>query len=205
MRMLNSPKDAIKRVVFVPSQASKANCIHEPLNHSLKRLKHWFSKGFYDFSFISQDSSSFLRDAGEKEGLIKLIDAVEQIEGVKSARILYLYPTTTSNALIERIISSPLFHNYFDMPIQHISDSMLKRMKRGAGRERIIEQLELMRKAPNSFIRTSFIVGHPGESEAEFQELLDFTKSFDFDRVNIFCLFGRRRYISVCNGRENRH
>lgn len=156
------------------------------LESLVKEVKALVAKGFYDISFISQDSSSFLRDIGEKEGLIKLIDAVEQIEGVKSARILYLYPTTTSNALIERIIASPLFHNYFDMPIQHISDSMLKRMKRGAGRERIIEQLDLMRKAPNSFIRTSFIVGHPGESEAEFKELLDFTKAFDFDRVNIF-------------------
>jgi len=156
------------------------------LESLIKEVKALVAKGFYDFSFISQDSSSFLRDVGEKEGLIKLIDAVEQIDGVKSARILYLYPTTTSNALIERIIASPLFHNYFDMPIQHISDSMLKCMKRGAGRERIIEQLELMKKAPNSFIRTSFIVGHPGESDAEFKELLDFAKAFDFDRVNIF-------------------
>lgn len=156
------------------------------LESLIKEVKALVAKGFYDFSFISQDSSSFLRDVGEKEGLIKLIDAVEQIDGVKSARILYLYPTTTSNALIERIIASPLFHNYFDMPIQHISDAMLKRMKRGAGRERIIEQLELMKKAPDSFIRTSFIVGHPGESDAEFKELLDFAKAFDFDRVNIF-------------------
>jgi len=59
-------------------------------------------------------------------------------------------------------------------------------MKRGAGRERIVEQLEMMRSAPDSFIRTSFIVGHPGESEAEFEELLAFATSFDFDRVNIF-------------------
>lgn len=156
------------------------------LESLIKEVKALVSKGFYDFSFISQDSSSYLRDMGEKEGLIQLIDAVEKIEGVKSARILYLYPTTTSNALIERIIASPLFHNYFDMPIQHISDSMLKRMKRGAGRERIMEQLELMRQAPNSFIRTSFIVGHPEESDAEFEELLSFANSFDFDRVNIF-------------------
>ncbi len=164
----------------------KGKLLSRTLESLVKEVKALVAKGFYDFSFISQDSSSYLRDKGEKEGLIQLIDAVETIEGVKSARILYLYPTTTSNALIERLIASPLFHNYFDMPIQHISDSMLKRMKRGAGRERIIEQLEMMRKAPNSFIRTSFIVGHPGESEEEFEELLAFTQSFDFDRINIF-------------------
>jgi len=164
----------------------KGKLLSRTLDSLVKEVKVLVAKGFYDFSFISQDSSSYLRDCGEKEGLIALIDAVEKIEGVKSARILYLYPTTTSDALIERIIASPLFHNYFDMPIQHISDSMLKRMKRGAGRERIVQQLEMMRKAPDSFIRTSFIVGHPAESEAEFEELLAFTTSFDFDRVNIF-------------------
>lgn len=164
----------------------KGKLFSRTLESLVKEVKALVAKGFFDFSFISQDSSSYLRDQGEKEGLIKLIDAIEAIEGVKSARILYLYPTTTSNALIERIIASPVFHNYFDMPIQHISDSMLKRMKRGAGRERIIEQLTLMRQAPNSFIRTSFIVGHPGESEAEFEELLSFMQTFEFDRVNIF-------------------
>ena len=164
----------------------KGKLFSRTLESLVKEVKALVAKGFFDFSFISQDSSSYLRDQGEKEGLIKLIDAIEAIEGVKSARILYLYPTTTSNALIERIIASPVFHNYFDMPIQHISDSMLKRMKRGAGRERIIEQLTLMRQAPNSFIRTSFIVGHPGESEAEFEELLNFMQTFEFDRVNIF-------------------
>ncbi len=156
------------------------------LESLLKEVKSLVAKGFYDFSFISQDSSSYLRDMGEKEGLIKLIDAVEKVDGIKSARILYLYPTTTSDALIDRIIASPIFHNYFDMPIQHISDAMLKRMKRGAGKGRIIELLQKMRNAPDSFIRTSFIVGHPNESDAEFEELLDFMRDFDFDRVNIF-------------------
>lgn len=164
----------------------KGKLLSRTLESLVKEVRTLVQKGFYDFSFISQDSSSFLRDTGEKEGLMKLIDAVENIEGVKSARILYLYPTTTSNALIERIIASPLFHNYFDMPIQHINDAMLKRMKRGAGKERIIEQLTLMRNAPDSFVRTSFIIGHPGESDAEFEELLAFAKSFDFDRVNLF-------------------
>ncbi len=164
----------------------KGKLFSRTLESLVKEVRTLVQKGFYDFSFISQDSSSFLRDTGEKEGLIKLVDAVENIEGVKSARILYLYPTTTSNALIKRIIASPLFHNYFDMPIQHINDAMLKRMKRGAGKERIIEQLTLMRNAPDSFVRTSFIIGHPGESDAEFEELLAFAKSFDFDRVNLF-------------------
>ena len=151
-----------------------------------KEVEYLCKKGFYDFSFLSQDSSSYLRDFGENEGLITLMDRIEKIEGIKSARILYLYPSTTSDTLIKRIIASPLFHNYFDMPIQHISDPMLKRMRRGAGKKRILEQLELMKSAPDSFLRTSIIVGHPGESDEEFKQLCDFLQVGIFDRVNVF-------------------
>lgn len=152
----------------------------------VKEVENLVRQGVWDFSFISQDSSSYLRDKKIDDGLILLINAVEKIEGVRSARILYLYPTTTSNALISRIIASDIFHNYFDMPIQHIDDGMLKRMRRGANAKRIKEQLSLMRSAENSFVRTSFIVGHPKESDEEFENLLSFAKEFEFDRVNIF-------------------
>ena len=153
------------------------------LEDIVKEVEKLVLKGYFDFSFISQDSSSYLRDFGENEGLIKLI---EKIEGVKSARILYLYPTTTSDDLIEKIISSKVFHNYFEMPIQHISDKMLKIMKRGALAKRIKDQLYKMREAKNSFLRTSIIVGHPGESEDDFLELKAFLQEFDFDRVTLF-------------------
>jgi len=143
-------------------------------------------KGYYDFSFISQDSSSFLRDQGTKDGLIHLIKRIELIEGVKSARILYLYPTTTSMKLLESIGQSKIFRNYFDMPIQHIDDAMLKIMKRGAGREQTEKLLNYMRKLPDSFVRTSFIVGHPGETEAMFETMCDFARTFGFDRINVF-------------------
>ncbi|WP_345989394.1 30S ribosomal protein S12 methylthiotransferase RimO [Sulfurimonas sp. HSL1-2] len=143
-------------------------------------------KGYYDFSFISQDSSSFLRDQGFKDGLIQLIKRVELIEGVRSARILYLYPTTTSMKLLETIAKSKTFHNYFDMPIQHIDDGMLKIMKRGAGREQTQMLLDYMRKLPESFVRTSFIVGHPGETGESFRAMCDYARDFGFDRINVF-------------------
>jgi ribosomal protein S12 methylthiotransferase RimO len=143
-------------------------------------------QGYYDFSFVSQDSSSFLRDQGIQDGLIHLIKRIELIEGVKSARILYLYPTTTSLKLLETIAASKRFHNYFDMPIQHIDDAMLKIMKRGAGREQTEKLLHSMRKLPESFVRTSFIVGHPGETEESFASMCDFARTFGFDRINVF-------------------
>jgi tRNA A37 methylthiotransferase MiaB len=143
-------------------------------------------QGFYDFSFISQDSSSYLRDFDVKDGLIRLIEEIEKIEGVKSARILYLYPSTLSDEVLEKIIESKIFHNYFDMPIQHISDSLLKTMRRGSGADVIKHQLAIMKEADNSFVRTSIIVGHPTESDKDFEELVEFLKAFHFDRINIF-------------------
>ena len=156
------------------------------LENIVDEVQKLVKKGYYDFSFLSQDSSSYMRDHAVSDGLISLIDAVEKIEGVKTARILYLYPSTTSNALIERIIASPVFANYFDMPIQHTSDKMLKIMRRGSGAARIKELLNLMKSAPDAFLRTGVIVGHPGEGEAEFDELCAFLQEFKFDRVSAF-------------------
>ena len=156
------------------------------LENIVDEVQKLVKKGYYDFSFLSQDSSSYMRDHAVSDGLISLIDAVEKIEGVKTARILYLYPSTTSNALVGRIIASPVFVNYFDMPIQHASDKMLKIMRRGSGAARIKELLNLMKSAPGAFLRTGVIVGHPGESEAEFDELCAFLQEFKFDRVSAF-------------------
>ncbi len=143
-------------------------------------------QGYYDFSFVSQDSSSYLWDRGVRDGLIHLIRRIELIDGVRSARILYLYPTTTSMKLLETIAASKTFHNYFDMPIQHIDDEMLRIMHRGAGREQTLRLLRYMRSLPGSFVRTSFIVGHPGETEDAFREMCDFAERFGFDRINVF-------------------
>ena len=156
------------------------------LENIVNEVKNLVKKGYYDFSFLSQDSSSYMRDQGVSDGLINLIDEIEKIKGVRSARILYLYPSTTSKELIERIIASPVFHNYFDMPIQHISENMLKIMKRGSGAKKIKELLNLMRNAENSFLRTGVIVGHPGESEEDFEELCEFLEEFKFDRISAF-------------------
>ena len=156
------------------------------LENIVNEVKNLVKKGYYDFSFLSQDSSSYMRDHGVSDGLINLIDEIEKIKGVRSARILYLYPSTTSKELISRIIASPIFHNYFDMPIQHISENMLKIMKRGSGAKKIKELLNLMRNAENSFLRTGVIVGHPGESEEDFEELCEFLEEFKFDRISAF-------------------
>ena len=151
-----------------------------------KEVMRLVDEGFYDFSFISQDSSSFGRDIEMSDGLIELIKTVEQIEGVVSARILYLYPSTTSFELIDALANSKVFQTYYDMPIQHIDDRMLKTMRRGFGEEKTIALLEYMRAKPESFLRTSLIAGHPNESDEQFERLCSFVEDFGFDRFNTF-------------------
>ncbi|HQR73936.1 MAG TPA: 30S ribosomal protein S12 methylthiotransferase RimO [Sulfurovum sp.] len=156
------------------------------LSSVLKEVENLVAQGFYDFSFISQDSSSYGRDMKMADGLIELIKGVEAIEGVISARILYLYPSTTTFALIDAIADSKVFQTYYDMPIQHIDDGVLKVMKRGFGEKKTIELLEYMKSKPGAFLRTSLIAGHPGESDESFEKLCAFMKTFEFDRFNTF-------------------
>ncbi|MBU1658648.1 30S ribosomal protein S12 methylthiotransferase RimO [bacterium] len=168
----------------IPSFKGKLNSRN--LDSIAKEVEGLVKKGYFDFSFVSQDSSSYLRDQNIKDGLSLLIQRIELIEGVKSARILYLYPSTTSMQLLKNIAKSEIFHNYFDMPIQHINNDMLQMMKRGFGKEKTLELLHFMRSLPNSFVRTSFIVGHPQETKEMFEEMCEFASDFGFDRINVF-------------------
>ena len=151
-----------------------------------KEVSALVAKGFYEFSFISQDSSSFGRDMGLKDGLVELVKTVEAIDGVKVARILYLYPSTTTFKLIDTIADSNVFETYYDMPIQQIDDGILKMMRRGFGEKKTIELLEYMKSKKDAFIRTSIIAGHPGESDEAFERVCDFMREFQFDRFNVF-------------------
>jgi len=149
-------------------------------------VKRLVLQGYYDFSFISQDSSSYLYDQKDKQGLIKLIKEVEKISGVKKARILYLYPSSISKDLIDTIFASNVFENYFDIPLQHISDKMLKVMRRGRGEKATKEIINYIRSKGEAWLRTAFIVGHPGESDDDFKNLLEYIDQNLFDMVGVF-------------------
>ncbi|MBT4572120.1 MAG: 30S ribosomal protein S12 methylthiotransferase RimO [Campylobacteraceae bacterium] len=164
----------------------KGKLFSRTLASIIKEVTNLVSNGYYDFSFVSQDSSSFLRDHGINDGLEQLIDAIEKIQGVKSARILYLYPSTTTLGLIDKIGNSKLFHSYYDMPLQHISQNVLKIMKRGKGSEKLKELMDHMKNHNDAFVRSTFIVGHPGETEEDFEELCNYVREYKFDRANVF-------------------
>ena len=171
---------------FCAIPAFKGKLNSRPLGSIEAEVKSLVKKGYFDFSFVSQDSSSYLRDFNMNDGLEQLINKVERIDGVKSARILYLYPSTTTLNLIEKISDSKMFHTYYDMPLQHISSSVLKIMKRGKGEEQLRELMDHMKAMQNNFVRSTFIVGHPGETQADFEELCRYVEDYKFDRVNVF-------------------
>jgi ribosomal protein S12 methylthiotransferase RimO len=171
---------------FCAIPSFKGKLFSRTLESLVKEVKALVAKGFFDFSFVSQDSSSYLRDHGVHDGLEQLISQIESIDGVKSARILYLYPSTTTHKLIDAIANSKVFHNYFDMPLQHISARVLKTMKRGKKVEQLKTLMQYMKQQPNAFVRTTFIVGHPGETQEDFKQLCEYVCDFGFDRANVF-------------------
>lgn len=150
----------------------------------LNEVESLAKEGYKDISFIAQDTSSFLRDKGVNDGLLKLINAIDAQGAIKSARILYLYPSSTDIELLDGIANSQIFQNYYDMPIQHSAKSVLSHMQRS--HKDMMKLLEYMKKIPNSFVRSSVIVGYPTETEDDFNALCEFLEAFRFDRLNVF-------------------
>jgi ribosomal protein S12 methylthiotransferase len=145
------------------------------------------SNGVLEVNLISQDTVSYGRDAEGSETLETVVKRVADIDGLRWVRLHYLYPEALSAELIELLAHHPKVLPYVDMPLQHASDAMLKRMKRGHGGARLRQLVERLRNnIPDLVFRTAFIVGHPGESQADFDELLEFIEWAKFDRLGVF-------------------
>ncbi|MDB4928850.1 MAG: ribosomal protein methylthiotransferase [Myxococcaceae bacterium] len=145
------------------------------------------SQGVLELNLVSQDTIAYGRDRAERPNLAGLVRRLGEVEGLRWIRLHYLYPETLTDELVELIASHPKVVKYVDMPLQHASDAMLMRMRRGHGGDRLRRVVETVRtKIPGVTFRTAFIVGHPGESEADFTELVDFVKWAEFDRVGVF-------------------
>lgn len=143
--------------------------------------------GTVEVNLVSQDTIAYGRDLDARPTLAQLIEALGAVEKLRWLRVHYLYPESLTPALVELLAHHPKVVRYVDMPLQHASDRMLRRMKRGHGGGRLRRVVETVReKIPGVTFRTAFIVGHPGETEADFQELSDFVKWAEFDRVGVF-------------------
>ena len=143
--------------------------------------------GVREITLIGQDTTCYGEDLGLKDGLALLLEKLAAIDGLRWVRFLYAYPNKITGRLLETIAAHDNICSYIDVPLQHASATVLKRMKRGGGTDVFLRSIEKMRRViPGVTLRTSFIVGFPGETEKEFEELCGFVKDASFDWVGAF-------------------
>jgi ribosomal protein S12 methylthiotransferase len=138
-------------------------------------------------TLIGQDTTCYGEDFELKDGLPVLLEKLAAIEELRWVRFLYAYPNKVSTRLLETIAANEKICSYIDVPLQHASAAVLKRMKRGGGSEVFLRLVEKIRRIiPDATLRTSFIVGFPGETEKEFEELCEFVRQAEFDWLGTF-------------------
>jgi ribosomal protein S12 methylthiotransferase len=158
-----------------------------PLTELVQEAEILTRRGVKELILIAQDTTSYGLDLYDKKCLIDLLTRLEKLKGLEWIRIHYAYPTTFQDELIEVMATSGKIVPYIDLPIQHISDKMLKIMKRGGSASRIRQILEKLRqRIPGVAIRSTLIVGHPGETARDFREMRKFIEEFKFDRLGTF-------------------
>ena len=144
-------------------------------------------RGVKELVVIAQDSTMYGSDLYGKAVLPELLEELAQIEGIKWIRIMYSYPESITEELVQVIKKYDNICNYFDMPIQHASNKILKLMNRHTTKEDILSKVEMIRKnIPDATLRTTIITGFPGETEEDFEELLEFAETVKFDRLGAF-------------------
>jgi ribosomal protein S12 methylthiotransferase len=156
----------------------------------IAEAKHFAQHGVKEFNLISQDTTMYGVDLKMKNGLVQLLKSLSKIDGVEWMRLFYCYPTFINSELIEYIASEEKVCNYVDVPLQHTHDFMLKRMKRQETEKGVRNMInELRTKIPGIALRTTFITGFPGETDAHFKHLLEFVREVEFDHVGVFTYF----------------
>ena len=153
----------------------------------IEEAKSLASQGYEEIIVIAQDTTKYGIDLYGKTRLAELLNEISKIDGIRWIRFLYAYPETITDELIQLVKENEKICKYFDIPLQHISDSVLKRMNRKSNSKSIHELIEKIKKEiPEAILRTSLIVGFPGETQKDFEKLYDFVKETKFDRLGVF-------------------
>ena len=161
--------------------------ISTPIEDLVTEAEKLAAKGVKELILIAQDITYYGLDLYKKRALADLLRALVKVEGIEWIRIHYAFPTGFPMDVLEVMKTEPKICNYLDIPLQHISDKILTSMKRGTTQEKTTKLLNKFREAvPEMAIRTTLIVGYPGETEEDFQELKDFVKAMRFDRLGCF-------------------
>jgi ribosomal protein S12 methylthiotransferase len=166
----------------------KGTLVSRPMEAILREAEYLQTQGVREINLIAQDSTDWGSDLGMRKGLASLLgNLVERVPDIDWIRVLYNYPGSVSDEQIEMMAEHTQLIPYLDMPLQHAHPETLKRMKRPANMDWVYRTIEKMRKAmPDLTLRSTFIVGYPGETEAEFETLMDFIREIQFDRAGAF-------------------
>jgi ribosomal protein S12 methylthiotransferase len=144
-------------------------------------------RGVRELVLVAQDSTRFGLDHGIRDGLAYLLRRLSRIEGIRWIRVMYAYPQTLTDPILEVMAAEDKVVKYVDIPLQHASEPVLKRMKRPTGRGNLLGMVERIRsRVPGVALRTTFIVGFPGETEEDFRRLVGFVEAAEFDNVGVF-------------------
>lgn len=179
-----------RKCAFCTIPAIRGRFRSKPLPMVVDEARELVENGAVELSLIAQDSNYYGRDLKIKNGLVRLISELEHLESLQWIRLMYLYPAGVDQPLIEAMGHSRKVVHYADIPMQHVNNRILKSMRRADTKEnnrRLIE--ELRRQMPDIVLRTTLIVGYPGETEAEFEELLEFVRWAKFDALGCFPFF----------------
>lgn len=159
----------------------------KPIEKLVAETELLAAKGVKEIIIIAQDTTDYGRDLYGKQMLFELLEKLSKIDRIKWIRLLYTYPSRFPENVMDLIAVKDNICNYIDLPLQHISDVVLKSMRRGISSKKTRELLyKLKNKIPDLTLRTTFIVGYPNETEKEFEELINFVKEFEFDRLGVF-------------------
>jgi ribosomal protein S12 methylthiotransferase len=158
-----------------------------PLDDIVREAEALAARGARELVLVAQDSTRWGLDLGLRDGLAVLLRRLGRVDGVRWIRVMYAYPATVTDPILDAIASEEKVAKYVDMPLQHASDAVLRRMKRPTGRGNLLGMVERVReRVPGVAFRTSFIVGFPGETEDDFEQLLEFVRAAQFDNVGVF-------------------
>jgi len=158
-----------------------------PKERLISEARFLAKEGVKELIIIGQDTTDYGKDIYGKRNLAGLLNALSEIDGIEWIRLLYAYPSHFPEDVIDAIAGNPKLCAYLDMPLQHISDNVLKSMRRGISKRRTVELVQKLKKRiPNLTLRTTFIIGYPNETENDFNELVDFVKEVEFDRIGVF-------------------
>ncbi|MBX2988174.1 MAG: 30S ribosomal protein S12 methylthiotransferase RimO [Bdellovibrionaceae bacterium] len=189
---LKISEGCMKRCAFCAIPVIRGNLQSRTIDSVVNEAKLLAAGGVKELIIISHDFTDYGWDLRRKnpqatEAPVELLRALCRVEGIEWIRLLYLYPDGITPEMVELFATEPKLVKYFDMPLQHVNDDVLKRMNRKMTRGEIETVLQNIReKIPNAIIRTQFIVGFPGETEEQFEEILDFMTRHEFDRVGCF-------------------